>query len=164
MRRELEAPHDSLSARDLLAMLRGAAGIGDRAAALRALLGSAATADYAIEVAFLQDDPVLRVMAVRAIRSDAAGFAAALEVGLADADARVRGASARRLDELPDDIRAVDLAREALGAEEDGYAFRALHEALAARLGPLVSLPAGGEMDPVTRRVTRAAWRRPCPE
>ena len=118
----------------------------------------------AVAAALGQSEPILRVVAVRASEPMDPMFSDGLRRGLADPDPRVRGASARRLAEDPDPILALDLARGALRAEEDAYAFRAIHEAMTVLVGTKVELPPGGESDPTVRSKTREAWSRECPE
>lgn len=160
----LESDPPSLTARDLLAMIRGAPSAGARRQAFEALLGEELLRRAAVAAALGQSDPILRVVAVRALQPEDPMFTDGLEQALADPDPRVRGAAARRLPEAGDASLGLDLARTALVAEENPYAFRAVHEALTVLVGAKVVLPPGGESDPSVRSKTRQAWSRECPE
>lgn len=164
LRRDLLSERSALTPRDLLAMVRGAPGIDARMQALEAMLAVPATRDAAIRVGFLQEAPVLRVLAIRAIPGDDPALADDLTAAAADPDARVRATAFVRTADLPELGPAVRLLSSALAAEEDPYAFRAAHDALVARLGPRVTLPPGGEHDPTVRNAVERAWRRHCPE
>ena len=156
----LDAERPSWTARDLLALVRGGEGLAARRQAFEALLDEGPLRRAAVAAALGQSEPILRVVAVRASEPMDPMFSDGLRRGLADPDPRVRGASARRLAEGPDPILALDLARGALRAEEDAYAFRAIHEAMTVLVGTKVELPPGGESDPTVRSKTREAWSR----
>lgn len=160
----LGSERPSWTARDLLALVRGGDGLAARRQAFEALLDDGPLRRAAIAAALGQSEPILRVVAVRASDPADPMFTDGLRRGLVDPDPRVRGASARRLAEAPDPILALDLARRGLRAEEDPYAFRAIHEALTVLVGTKVELPPGGESDPTVRSKTREAWSRECPE
>jgi tetratricopeptide (TPR) repeat protein len=160
----IESDPPSLTARDLLAMIRGAPSAGTRRQAFEAMQGEDVLRRAAVAAALGQSDPILRAVAVRAGQPGDPMFTDSVRRALADPDPRVRGAAARRLPEIPGSGAGLGLARKALTAEEDPYAFRALHEALTALVGAKVPLPPGGEGDPSVRSKTRQAWSRECPE
>jgi thioredoxin-like negative regulator of GroEL len=164
LREDLRGQRPTLPPSDLLAMVRGAEPLAVRLRAFDALAAVPETRDAAIRAGFAQPEVGLRVRAVRAFPVDEPGFADDLAVAIRDPDGRVRGTALRRTAEIGDPILGPRLARDALLAEEDPYAFRAAHEALTARLGPRVVLPPGAERDPAVRRQTREAWRSVCPE
>jgi tetratricopeptide (TPR) repeat protein len=154
----------SFTARDLLAVVRGASEPAARRQAFEALQGEDLLRRAAVAAALGQSDPILRAVAVRRMEPRDPGFSGTLQRALGDPDPRVRGASARRLPEVGDPEVGLGLAHEALAAEENPYAFRAIHEALSALRGADVALPPGGESDPLVRSKTREAWSRECPE
>jgi hypothetical protein len=151
------APHRH-TPNELLALVRGGDDLRLRRDALRALLGVDAVRRRAIVVGLRQDEPILRVEAVRGIATEPAA-ADLLPEALADDDARVRAAACAVAGGWRDP-QAVPLLLAAMAEEQDGYAFRSAHQALAACSGLRVDLPPDAERSAERRASTLAEWRK----
>ena len=173
-RRELteaiESGRPMLTPQDLLAQVRGATNDATRLQALQALLATPQTRAAAIRVGWQQSDlDVLRVTVVRAFDPASPYFRARLQAALGDPSPAVRASAAKRIPELPTPGEgkpdpAIRLLLAALDAEEDDYAFEAVHRALTARVGARVRMPLAGARDPEVRSRIRNEWRQICPE
>ncbi len=149
----------------LLAIMRGGERGMVRLAAYRALMADPRTQRRATQVALHQEEPALRVAAVRAFQAaDAAELEHLLRELMADPDPRVRGAVAlRAAADLPSSA-AIRLLRGLLDAEDDAYAFRCAHAGLQRVLGPLVQMSDADAASPTERARIRNEWRQLCPE
>ena len=147
--------------RELLALVRTASSVADRIAALRELAARPDDGDLrrALRLALHDEDATLRIAGLRTYYDKAQVPHDAVRGGLADTDARVRGAAARLARRLPP-ATAVELLLPRLEHESEPYAFRQMHETLVQVSGNSVLLPIDGEQDAQTRRRVVADWRR----
>ncbi|MBL9078999.1 MAG: hypothetical protein JNL08_15960 [Planctomycetes bacterium] len=156
--------------RDLLASLRGGVSPADRVRLLTELcrLADRETGprrEYlrsrAIAIACADESPAVRARAVQLAEvrgEDAADFC---RTALADDAALVRQVAAERCPALAGDD-AVPWLLAALAAETDGFAFAAMHAALAVLVPGGPELPSGLAGDAATRSAVTAAWRQRC--
>lgn len=150
----------TMSARDLLGDLRGAAKSFDRYQALRVLTTEAGDLRrHAVSISLNDRDPSVRVQALRLGEWSLSEAEQLSRRALTDTAASVRAAAiplARRID--PRIGGAMVL--EAMARENDPDCFRLMHEALQEMRGVKVFLPPGAAADDKTRAELVAEWRR----
>ena len=150
----------TISSRDLLGDLRGAAKSFDRYQALRVLTTEAGDLRrHAVSISLNDRDPSVRVQALRLGEWSLSEAEQLSRRALTDTAASVRAAAiplARRIDPRIGGAMVLD----AIARENDPDCFRLMHEALQEMRGVKVFLPPGAAADDKTRAEMVAAWRR----
>jgi hypothetical protein len=117
--------------------------------------------DRAIAIGCGDENATVRARAVQLARPDARSAAGFYQAALADASPIVRGCAAPCCGECMG-RDALLLLLPALAAEQDGAAFRAMHEALATLVPNAPELPPQDEDRAERRTAVLAAWRQRC--
>ena len=150
----------TISSRDLLGDLRGAAKSFDRYQALRVLTTEAGDLRrHAVSISLNDRDPSVRVQALRLGEWSLSEAEQLSRRALTDTAASVRAAAiplARRIDPRIGGAMVLD----AMARENDPDCFRLMHEALQEMRGVKVFLPPGAAADDKTRAEMVAEWRR----
>ncbi|MHC5063892.1 MAG: tetratricopeptide repeat protein [Planctomycetota bacterium] len=151
----------SQTASELLAVLRAGDSRAERIRAFQALIARPSTHPRAVLAAFSQEDPIMRIQAVRAWPaedSDMRDLPENLRVLFDDPDARVRAESSALARRLPPQ-QAAGLILAAMEKETDGYAFRVMHADMSQILQQRLILPPGAEDNPEARKMMVQRWR-----
>lgn len=149
------------TASELFALVRAGETRAIRMKAFKILVARPSTRPRAVLIAYSQDDPILRIQAVRAWpadESDMRDLPENLGILFADPDPRVRAESSALARRLPPP-QAADLVLAAMEKETDGYAFRVMHADMIQILQKRLILPPGAEDLPESRKVIVQRWR-----